>query len=180
MRTTAAAALCLAVFAAFSVSVKRDLAAKESSANLTVKEMEDAVDFELPTTSGDTIALRDVVKAKKLTMINFWATWCGPCRLEMPQFEKMYKEQKEKGFELLAISCDQDADALTTYLARKPVSFPVLHDPEGRVAALYGVKAYPTTILIDANGKVISIFEGMNQHLEFTVQMHLGKAESGG
>ena len=78
--------------------------------------------------------LSEVLREKKLVVINFWATWCGPCRVEMPSFEQLYNERKDHGFTILAIAEDKERAKVDQYLKEKPVSFPVLID-EGNALA---------------------------------------------
>jgi peroxiredoxin len=91
-------------------------------------------DFLLPDLSGKTVKLSEVTGDNKIVMVNFWASWCGPCRVEMPTFEKLYNAQKSKGFTILAIAEDKERPKLDAYLKQKPVSFPVLIDQDGALA----------------------------------------------
>lgn len=111
-----------------------------------------AKDFQLQTIDGRTYKLSDL--RGKVVMINFWATWCGPCAKEMPHLVKMYEKYKQRGFEILAISVDskQDRYKVPLFAEKHSLTFPVLYD-QG-VAELYGVEGYPTNIFIDRQGKV--------------------------
>src|SRR5213080_1036703 len=75
--------------------------------------------------------LRAVASRNKVVLVNFWATWCGPCRIELPQFAKLYKEKSGRGLEILAVNEDREDGKLTEYLKEKPLSFPVLVDKDG-------------------------------------------------
>ena len=93
-------------------------------------------------------------------MLNFWASWCGPCRQEMPILEKMYKRYKKLGFVILGINTEQDASKANAYLRDIKVSFPILYDNTSKVSKQYNNRAMPTTIMIDRNGKMRFMHEG--------------------
>lgn len=158
-------------FAAFSLSVKLDL--RRPSATTKVQIGHSAPDFSLSRLQGNEIELHRTAKENKLVLVNFWATWCGPCRLEMPVFEKTYLKWKEKGLELLAISVKEDSKVVRDYLDKKPVSFPVLLDPDGTVAEQYGVRVFPTTFLVNPDGTVEKVIEGLDTYLKYDIEVRL-------
>lgn len=166
----------LAAYAVFSVDLKNDLRRSAASSHTSLAIRAPAPDFSLPDRDGNTVTLSEVVKKNKLVMINFWASWCGPCRLEMPQMEKVYRDKKKDGFEILAISIDDDRDKLASYLTKRPVSFPVLLDPRKEIAQKYGVSSYPTTVLLDKNGNVLVVLEGLQMHFRNLVEYNLREA----
>jgi thiol-disulfide isomerase/thioredoxin len=94
----------------------------------------------------------------KVVLVDFWATWCGPCRAEFPNIMTAYDRYSDKGFEVVGISLDQDREALDQYLAEKEVPWITLHENEGQHSAAieYGVNAIPFMVLIDREGKVVS------------------------
>jgi peroxiredoxin len=164
--------LFLGLFAAFSITLKTELR-REKSPLAALKIGEVMPDFELPDSSGKTVKLSEVLRDKKLVMVNFWATWCGPCRVEMPSFEKLYNEQKNSGFTILAIAEDKDRAKVDHYLEGKPVSFPVLLDQDGALAKQFKIESFPTTVLLDAEGKIQEVHEGVQPYLQYSVQMAL-------
>jgi len=93
-------------------------------------------------------------------LVNFWATWCGPCQQEMPLLEQMYKKYKPAGFTLLGVNVDKEAPPVKELLARKPVSFPVLLDPMNAVSKAYHVDDMPSTVIIDRKGEVRYVHRG--------------------
>ena len=93
-------------------------------------------------------------------MVNFWATWCGPCQQEMPLLDQMYKKYKPAGFTLIGVNVDKDAPAVKELLARKPVSFPVLLDPANQVSKAYHVDEMPSSVIIDRKGEIRYIHRG--------------------
>ena len=168
--------LFFVAFAAFSLSVKLDL--RRPASTTKVKTGDFAPDFRLSSLQGDPIELHRIAKEKKLVLVNFWATWCGPCRLEMPGFEKMYLERKEEGFELLAISVKEDSKVVEDYLEKRPVSFPVLLDSDGAVAEQYGIRAFPTTFWVNADGEVERVIEGLDTYLKYAIEARLKRTSS--
>ncbi|MGE0608024.1 MAG: TlpA family protein disulfide reductase [Pirellulales bacterium] len=94
----------------------------------------------------------------KVTLVVFWATWCGPCRAEMPNTQRAYEKFKDRGFDVVGISLDQDREALETFLGENPLPWAILFHEGGDnpMAEKYGVQGIPTQFLVDADGKVIS------------------------
>lgn len=117
-----------------------------------------AADFTLKATSGKNLRLAE--QRGDVVMINFWATWCGPCRQEMPLLEKLHGKYKDLGFTLLGINVEADPSGMAKYLKDVPVTFPILRDGENKVAKLYGVDGMPSTVIIDRNGTVRFIHRG--------------------
>jgi peroxiredoxin len=112
----------------------------------------DAPDFQLPTRDGGKVRLDDL--RGQVVMINFWASWCGPCRQEFPVLEQMYRKYRPMGFTLLAVNVESDSADAERFLAATPVTFPVAFDRENAVSGSYGVSAMPTTLIVDRKGQV--------------------------
>ncbi len=110
-----------------------------------------APDFQLIDLQGNWQALPDY--RGKVVLLNFWATWCGPCRVEMPSMERVYQDLKDEGFAILAISSDPQGSIVTRpFVASQGLTFPILHDSDYRVSGSYGVRTLPMSFLIDRNG----------------------------
>lgn len=114
--------------------------------------------FSLPARGGGTIALNDL--KGQVVMINFWASWCGPCRQEMPLLDQMHKKYESLGFKLLGVNVEADTKDAELMLARIPVTFPILFDKENKVSQLYSVNAMPSTVFIDRKGNVRYLHRG--------------------
>jgi peroxiredoxin len=112
-----------------------------------------APDFSLPSLGGKKVSLSDF--KGKAVLLNFWATWCPPCKDEMPSMEKVYREQKANGFEILAVSIDKGTKEIEAFRKEYGLTFPILLDPDMLVAALYELAFVPTTYLIDRSGNVV-------------------------
>ena len=109
-----------------------------------------APQFQFTNNSGQLISLSDL--QGKPVLINFWASWCSPCRQEMPYIQQIYNEWQEKGLVLLAINIGESASQAAEFMRSQGLSFPVLLDPEGEIAGQYGVRAIPTSFFIDKDG----------------------------
>jgi peroxiredoxin len=96
----------------------------------------------------------------QVVMVNFWATWCGPCQQEMPLLDQMYKKFKPVGFTLIGVNVDKDAPPVKDLLARKPVSFPVLLDPTNAVSKAYHLDEMPSSVIIDKTGTIRYVHRG--------------------
>jgi len=114
--------------------------------------------FTLTSLSGQQAALSQY--KGQVIMVNFWATWCGPCQQEMPLLEQMYKKYKPAGFTLIGVNVDKEAPPVKELLARKPVSFPVLLDPANQVSKAYHVDEMPSSVIIDRKGEIRYIHRG--------------------
>ncbi len=94
----------------------------------------------------------------KVVLIDFWATWCGPCLAELPNVEELYAKYGSQGFEVVSISMDEDREKLDEFLEKRPMPWVVLHDVDGNpTAKYYGVNSVPTAILVDRSGNVVSL-----------------------
>jgi DsbE subfamily thiol:disulfide oxidoreductase len=122
-----------------------------------LEEMKDrtpAPDFTLSNLEGKKVSLKDY--RGKVVFLNFWASWCGPCRSEMPDMDKLYREFKGKGFEIVAVNVkDKQPDAVA-FLKQTKVSYPIMLDPAGEVGLLYGAWGMPASYLIDRQGVVLA------------------------
>ncbi len=117
-----------------------------------------APDFTLKSRSGENIRLSDF--RGQIVLLNFWASWCGPCRQEMPILNDIQKKYEPLGFTVLGINVDRKVEKAEAYLKDTPVDFPVLFDPESKVSELYRVQAMPSTAFIDRDGKVRYVHAG--------------------
>ena len=108
--------------------------------------------FTLASRSGGEVSLADL--KGQVVMINFWASWCGPCRQEFPALDQIYAKYKPMGFTLVAINVESEKSDAEKFLAKTPASFPILFDPDNKVSGQYGVSAMPTTVLVDRQGRV--------------------------
>jgi peroxiredoxin len=121
-----------------------------------------AADFVLSSVNGDSVQLSSL--KGKVVVLNFWATWCPPCREEMPSMEKLHQMMKHEDFVLLAVNIEADGRrTVPQFLQKQPVSFAILYDEEGKIHKQYGVFKYPETFIIDRNGRIVEkVVGGLN------------------
>ena len=117
-----------------------------------------APDFTLEARNGGQVSLSDL--RGDVVMINFWATWCGPCREEMPHLEALHQRYSDLGFTLLGVNVEEDSRLSDQFLAETPVTFDILFDPHNGVSELYDVIAMPSTVLVDREGNMRYIHHG--------------------
>ena len=117
-----------------------------------------APDFALKSSSGENLRLSEY--RGDVVMVNFWATWCGPCRQEMPLLDQLYSRYQRVGFTLLGVNIDDNSGKAMTMAKELGVSFPVLFDSKKEVSKLYQVDTMPATVLIDREGTVRFIHHG--------------------
>ena len=114
-------------------------------------------DFSLPLASsspvmGRTQSLGDL--RGKVVFLNFWATWCPPCRQEIPSMEALYSRYREKGLEILAVNSGESQQEVLAFLSNNKLGFTVVLDGDGKVSQAYGIQALPTSFLIDREGNI--------------------------
>jgi len=114
---------------------------------------DEAPNFTLRDLTGNVVSLSQL--RGKVVLLNFWATWCGPCRVEMPAMEQLYRTLPRREFEILAVSTDPQGAAVTRPFQREMgFTFPILHDSEYRVGLTYGARSIPITFMVDRRGIV--------------------------
>ena len=117
-----------------------------------------APNFTLQARDGGQVSLSDL--RGEVVMINFWATWCGPCREEMPHLEALHQRYSDLGFTLLGVNVEEDSRLSDKFLEETPVTFDILFDPQNGVSELYDVVAMPSTVLVDREGNMRFIHHG--------------------
>ena len=117
-----------------------------------------APDFTLAARDGGKVRLADL--KGQVVMINFWATWCGPCRQEMPLLAQLNTKYEPLGFTLLGVNVEPDSAAAVAWLKGMPVTFPILFDTDSVVAGNFGVEGMPSTVFVDRKGQVRYVHRG--------------------
>ncbi len=119
---------------------------------------EEAPDFTLPANSGENLRLAEL--RGNVVMLNFWASWCGPCRQEMPLLDAMSQRYSAAGFTLLGIDVEEDNTDALKIIKDLKISYPILFDTENKVSKLYSVETMPTTVMVDKKGQIRYVNHG--------------------
>ena len=117
-----------------------------------------AIDFELQTLRGSQIKLSDT--SGRWVLLTFFATWCGPCMAEMPSLQQFQLQHHERGVDVLAISTDASPAPVTKLVRDRNLTFPILMDPEGRVAGQYKANSIPISYLVSPSGQLTAVSRG--------------------
>jgi peroxiredoxin len=117
-----------------------------------------AANFTLKSAGGENIRLSEY--RGQVVLLNFWASWCGPCRQEMPELDTLHQKYADLGFTVFGVNVEQDRKMADKILRDIPVSFPILFDDQNTVSELYDVDAMPVTVLVDRNGEIRFMHRG--------------------
>lgn len=123
-----------------------------------------APDFTLKARDGNNLRLAE--QRGDIMLINFWASWCGPCIQEMPQLDKLAQKYQPLGVQVWGVNVENDPSAANAYLNKVNVEFPILFDLDNSVSKAYRVEAMPTTVILDKNGTVRSVHRGYKPGFE--------------
>ncbi len=124
------------------------------------------------TLDGKPVSLEEL--QGKALFVNVWATWCGPCRLEMPSMAELYKELGPRGLQMVAVT-DEDAETVRAFLARNRYPFTVLRDPQNTLSDRFKINAIPTTFIVDDEGRLAYRHVGFNQWNSPQVRQEIAK-----
>jgi peroxiredoxin len=151
---------CLVVFLSFTPLYASDISPGQPAPEFTLKSLKDK-----------NLSLKEL--RGQVVMINFWATWCGPCRQEIPALNTLYEKYRDTGFVLLGVNVDSESANAVQMVSRLKATYPILFDADKRASVLYQVSAMPTTILIDRDGKVRYIQKGYVTGIENKYQAQI-------
>ncbi len=140
------------------------LALSAFAAQAAVTPQAAAPDFTLRSAAGANLRLKE--QRGQVVLVNFWASWCGPCRQEMPHLNRLYDKYRASGFTLLGVNIDDDPRKATGTAAQWGLKFPVLLDADKTVSRLYDLGSMPATVLIDRDGRVRFLHRGYREGME--------------
>ena len=130
------------------------------------KDRKSAPDFELKDANGHTVHLSDY--RGKVVLLDFWATWCGPCKIEIPWFQEFERQNKDKGFAVLGVAMDEEGwDVVKPFAQHMNINYRLLIGNDSIAEQFGGVDALPTTFLIDRDGKIAAVHVGLSGKREF-------------
>ena len=138
--------------------------AAAGSANAKAAPNAQAPDFTLRQLNGPNLRLGE--QRGRGVMVNFWATWCGPCRVELPHLSRLHDKYRGSGFVLLGVNIDEDPAPARALVGKMGLTFPVLLDSEKKVVGAYDLNAMPATVLIDRDGRVRHLHRGYKEGVE--------------
>ncbi len=118
-----------------------------------------APDFRLATLDGSSLALSD--HRGRYVLLNFWATWCPPCRAELPDLVRFYQDHADRGFTLIGVNEQEPPAVVADFLRAQGLAFPVVLDADGALLDRYGVQGMPSSFLVDPQGRVVRAWTGM-------------------
>jgi len=125
-----------------------------------------APDFMLKDADGKTVRLSDY--RGKVVLLDFWATWCGPCKIEIPWFMEFERQHKDKGFAVIGVSMDEEGwDAVKPFVNRLGVNYRIVVGDDGTAEQFGGIEALPTTFLLDRDGKIAAVHVGLVSKSDF-------------
>lgn len=130
-----------------------------------------APDFTLRQVDGPNLRLQE--QRGRVVMVNFWASWCGPCRLEMPHLNRLHAKYRDAGFTLLGVNIDEDAGKAAGLSSKLGLRFPILLDTDKKVSRLYNLTTMPSTVLIDRDGRVRHVHLGYRDGVEQTYEAQI-------
>src|SRR5690349_19831909 len=119
-------------------------------------------DLRIQSFEGKPISLESL--KGRIVVLDFWASWCVPCRSSFPFFNSLVQKYGSRGVSVLGLTLEDDTDAVTSFLDAVPAAFPIVRDPTGRAGEVFEVVAMPTTFLIDREGRIAARFEGGDRH----------------
>jgi peroxiredoxin len=162
------------------VAARRMRKSQAAGPALTVGQItgKDAPDFTLPTIDGKQVKLSDL--RGKAVLVNFWATWCGPCKLEIPWFLDLQKQYGSQGLVILGIAMDDNPEVVPKFAQEMKIDYPVLIGNE-QVAEQYGgVEGLPATFYVNREGKIVKLVRGIVSHsdVEDGIKQALGTSSS--
>ena len=155
-------AMAAMLLTACNSSNKKEQPADETNTEVKAEEQaqsEGIADFTLPDTDGKDVSAYSVIKANKLTIVDFWASWCPPCVAEIPNIKSIYENNKEKGLGILSVSLDKDADAWKEAIKKHGMTWNHVSDLKGwenAAARQFNVQSIPFMMVVDNEGKVVA------------------------
>lgn len=143
---------------------RRQLPSVENSKVIGLSVGNRAPDFQTTTETGDVISLSNL--RGKAVLVNFWATWCAPCRIEMPAFQQLFDQYADKGFVIVAVNNAEAVEDVIHFRNQLDLTFPLAMDRQGVIQDQFGILMYPTTFVLDQDGIIVARYYGTLTHTQ--------------
>lgn len=132
--------------------------------------------FTLEDIDGQSVSLKDVLASNKAVLINFWATWCPPCREEIPDLIRLQSQYKDKGFTVLGVDVGESGRKVSGFAAKNGMNYPIVLDKTNKVAESYGIVGIPTSYLVSSDGRILGEYHAAGPDLFADVEKALASA----
>jgi peroxiredoxin len=165
-------------FVAFHVYIKR--VTQPNFSAQAMKKGDHFQAFTAPTLQHGTLDLAALAKTKRLIVLNFWESWCGPCKIELPDLEKLYLAHQAQGLQLVGIFGTSAEAAVLQLVRSNGLTYPMVFDTKQAIGAAAGVQAVPTTFVLDPNLRVLRYAEGIDTGLDDFIRSELAKPAGNG
>ena len=136
-------------------------------------ELDEDQKFTLPDLSGNPVSLEALLKQNKAVLVNFWATWCPPCREEIPNLIKLHEQYKDKSFTVLGVEVGESVNKVSGFAKKNGIRYPIVLDQDQSVAEKYKIVGIPTTLLIGPGGKILGEYHAYTPELVSDVEKAL-------
>ena len=166
--------LVVLLFGYFSYEIKSDVL---NASSLAYSEGEQIERFTLKNLNNKPVSLDTVITNNRYVWVNFWATWCGPCRREMPMMTEIYNEYSDQGFSIVAVSVGEDSATVQDYLKENPVPFTTVLDSDRAISTQFNIKALPTSFLVDSTGNILRTGTGVQENWDFVISNKFGDSD---
>lgn len=163
--------LVVLLFGYFSYEVKNN---QLNASSLAFNNGEQIDRFTLSNLDNRPVSLDSVITNNRYVWVNFWATWCGPCRREMPMMTDIYNQYSDRGFDIVAVSVGEDSATVQGYLNENPVPFTIVLDTNRAITRRFNVEALPTSFLVDSTGNIIRTGTGVQESWDYVISTKFG------
>lgn len=133
-------------------------------------KLEEGQYFTLKDTDGNSVGLADTLRSNKAVLLTFWASWCPPCREELPELIGLQARFKDKGFTILAVNAGESKKKVASFLKKNPVNFTVLLDEDMRAVRSFGVTGVPSNYVLAPDGTVLGRYSGFSEEIERKIE----------
>ncbi|OGW90764.1 MAG: hypothetical protein A3D28_01405 [Omnitrophica bacterium RIFCSPHIGHO2_02_FULL_63_14] len=126
--------------------------------------------FTLKDTDGNSVGLADTLRSNKAVLVTFWASWCPPCREELPELIRLQGQFKDRGFRILAVNAGESKKKVASFLKKNPVNYTVLLDEDMQAVRSFGVTGVPSNYVLAPDGTIVKMYSGFNPDMEREIE----------